>query len=80
MIGRRSAASSTSSKTAMSSLFEMKCRGPKEGDIDVSMTMTMTVNSPQSTTRVIKSTMRVGGQTRVINATTEFEMAFGKLR
>jgi hypothetical protein len=52
-------------------LFEMKCRGPKEGDIDVSMTMTMTLNSPQSTTRVIKSTMRVGGQTRVINATTE---------
>jgi Leucine-rich repeat (LRR) protein len=35
------------------------------------MTMTMTVNSPQSTTRVIKSTKRVGGQTRVINATTE---------
>ena len=52
-------------------LFEMKCRDPKEGDIDVSMTMTTTVNSPQSTTRVIKSTMRVGGQTRVINATTE---------
>ena len=50
-------------------LFEMKCRDPKEGDIDVSMTMT--VNSPQSTTKLIKSTMSVGGQTRVTSATTE---------
>ncbi|MGH6664073.1 MAG: DUF3617 domain-containing protein [Pseudolabrys sp.] len=52
-------------------LFEMICRDPKEGDIDVSMTVTMTVSSPQSTSRVIQSIMRVGGQTIVNVATTE---------
>jgi UDP-N-acetylglucosamine enolpyruvyl transferase len=52
-------------------LFEMICRDPKEGEIDVSITMTMTVNSPQSTTRVIKSTMRADGQTMITNAKTE---------
>jgi hypothetical protein len=31
----------------------------------------MTVNSPQSTTRVIKSTMRADGQTMITNAKTE---------
>jgi Protein of unknown function (DUF3617) len=51
--------------------FEMKCRDPKEGVIDVSMTMTVTVNSPQSTSKVIKSTMSMGGQTMVSSAKTE---------
>ncbi len=52
-------------------LFEMKCRDPKQGAIGVSMTMTMTVNSPQSTSSVVKSTMSVGGQTMVTSAKTE---------
>jgi hypothetical protein len=52
-------------------LLEMKCIDPKQGAIDVSMTMTMTVNSPQSTTKLAKATMSVGGQTMITNAKTE---------
>ncbi|HEX5213534.1 MAG TPA: DUF3617 family protein [Pseudolabrys sp.] len=52
-------------------VVEMKCDDPKQGAIDVSMSMTVTVNSPQSMTRVKKSTMRVGGQTMAVSATTE---------
>ncbi len=52
-------------------LFEMKCKDPKQGAIEVSMTMTLTVNSPQSTTKLAKSTMRVGGQTIVSSAKTD---------
>ncbi len=51
-------------------LFEMKCGDPKQA-IEVTMTMTMTVNSPQSTTSVVKSTMSMGGQTMVISGKTE---------
>jgi len=52
-------------------LVEMKCDDPKDGAIDVSMTMTMTVNSPQSTTSVKTSTMSVAGRTMVMSAKTE---------
>ena len=52
-------------------LVEMHCSDPKEGSIDVSMTMTLTVNSPQSTTSVKTSKISTGGQTMVTRATTE---------
>lgn len=52
-------------------LFEMKCSDPKDGDIDVAMSLTVTVNSPQSTTTEKKSTMSVRGQTMVMSAKTE---------
>ena len=58
-------------ETGNGMLVEMTCNDPNQGVIEVAMSMTMTVNSPQSTTRVIKSTVRVGGQTIVNSATTE---------
>jgi len=54
-------------------LFEMKCGDSKQGAIDVSMTMTLTVNSPQSTTRVLKSTMSTDGRATVTSAKTELK-------
>jgi len=52
-------------------LLEMKCDDPKRGAIEVSMSMTFTVHSPQSMTRVKRSAMRLGGLTMVVSATTE---------
>ncbi len=52
-------------------LVEMKCGDPKEDAIEVSMTMTMTVNLLQSTTKEAKATMRMDGQTMVTSAKTE---------
>jgi len=58
-------------ETSDGMLVEMTCNDPKQGAIEVAMSMTMTVNSPQSTTGMKKSTMSVGGQTMVVSAKTE---------
>jgi hypothetical protein len=50
-------------------LFEMKCGDPKQGSIDA--TMSMTINSPQSTSSVVKSTMSLMGQKMVTSTRTE---------
>jgi hypothetical protein len=50
-------------------LFEMKCGDPKQGSIDV--TTVITIQSPQHTSNVTKSTMSFMGQTMVSNLTTD---------
>ncbi len=50
-------------------LFEMKCGDPKQGAID--MIMTLTVHSPQHTSTIGKSTMTFMGQKMVSTMTTD---------
>lgn len=56
-------------ETGNTILFEMKCGDPKQGAIDV--TAVITVESPQRTTNVTKSTMSFMGQKMVSNMRTD---------
>ena len=49
--------------------FEMKCGDPKQGSIEA--TMVMTIQSPQHTSSVTKTTMSFMGQKMVSNLTTD---------